>query len=361
MKKYLFLSAALILSCACHKKTAQENSQAVPVSVAKAQSKTMPVSISATGTVMPIDKVSVASQVDGTLKKIYIKEGQHVTKGDPIMLIDPAPYQQKYEQVKAQLAQDIDSMNFAKIQAQRYAELVSQGAAAQSDADQTETNYKTARGKVAADQAALAQAKIDLGYTSITAPLTGKAGGFLVNEGAVVKKSDTVLLVINQVDPIYVQFAVPEKYLAQVSSANASAPLDVTATPPGAQPQQGKLAFIDNAVNQDTGMIMLKGTFSNTQQSLWPGQFAAVVLTLGMQDGAVVVPPTAIQSSQDGSSVFVLNPDNTVSLRKVEVDRVVGQDCIISSGLKAGETAVTDGQMLLREGSQVQIKTQDAE
>ncbi|HOX23155.1 MAG TPA: efflux RND transporter periplasmic adaptor subunit, partial [Elusimicrobiales bacterium] len=311
-----------------------------------------------TGTVMPIDKVTVASQIDGLLKKIYIKEGQEVKKGDLIMLIDPDPFLQRLEQAKAQLAQDMDTMKFAKIQSERYAELVRKGAAAQSDADQTSTNYKTALGKVTADTAAVEQAKIDLGYTKITAPLTGKVGGFLLNEGGVVKKSDTSLIVINQVAPIYVQFAVPEKYLAQVTAAKNAGQVPVTAQPPGGKPVQGTLTFIDNAVNQATGMIMLKGTFDNTDQSIWPGQFAAVTLTLGTQEGAIVVPPPAIQSSQDGSSVFVLQGDGTVSLRKVEVDRIVGEDCVVGKGLSDGETVITDGQILLKDGARVEVRAQ---
>lgn len=357
MRKSLLLAAGVLLLAGCTKKPAQEAEVAVPVSTAQAVKKTVAIAITATGTVMPIDKVTVASQVDGQLKKIYIKEGQEVKKGDLIMLINPDPFEQRLAQARAQLAQDMDAMNFAKIQSERYAELVQKGAAAQSDADQTATTYKTALGKVAADTASVEQAKIDLSYTKITAPLSGKAGGFLLNEGAVVKKSDTTLIVINQVAPIYVQFAVPEKYLVQVTAAKNAGPLTVTATPPGGKSVQGTLTFIDNAVNQDTGMIMLKGTFDNADESLWPGQFAAVTLTLGRQDDAVVVPPPAIQSSQDGSSAFVLKPDSTVALRKVEVDRIVDGECVVK-GIEAGETVIVDGQMLLKDGARVQVKAQ---
>ena len=355
-KTFLLASAALLLA-GCTKHPAQEAETSVPVSVAQAVKKAVNVSITATGTVMPIDKVTVASQVDGMLKKIYIKEGQEVKKGDLIMLIDPDPFKQRLDQAKAQLAQDMDSLNFAKIQSERYAELVQKGAAAQSDADQTLTTFKTAQGKVAADKASVEQAKIDLGYTNITAPLTGKAGGFLLNEGAVVKKSDTTLIVINQVAPIYVQFAIPEKYLVQVTAAKNAGPLTVTALPHGGKAVQGTLTFIDNAVNQDTGMIMLKGTFDNADQALWPGQFAAVTLVLGRQDDAVLVPPQAIQSSQDGSSVFVMNQDSTVAMRKVEVDRIVDDGAVVK-GVEAGETVVVDGQMLLKDGARVQVKAQ---
>ena len=349
-------SAAL---SACHKKQADTQDKAVPVSVVKAVLKDVPIALNATGTVEPIQTVKIMAQVDSCVTKIHIKEGQRLKKGDPIMELDAGPASQALAKAKAQLAQDMDSMAYSKIQAARYNELVAKGAAAQADADQTTTAYKTDSAKVDADSAAVAQAQIDLEYTHITSPIDGKAGSFLVHEGDMTQKNNTTLLVINQMSPIYVKFSVPEKYIQQVQTAkHAGPPVAISATPEGAQTASGTLAFVDNAVNSDTGMIMLRGSFPNKREVLWPGQFAAVTITLGTEKNAVTVPSAAVMSSQDGKSVFVVNPNNTVSLRKVAVDRVYNDDCVISGGLAKDEAVVSDGQLLLKDGAAIEIKAQ---
>jgi len=356
MRKYMTLVVAVALLAACSKKKAGGDDAPVPVTLAKAVTMTVPDSITATGTVEPVNKVSVAAQVDGQLQKIFIKEGQHVLKGDPLMRIDPAPFKQRVAQAQAQLSQDQDSMKYAKAQASRYAELVSKGAAAQADSDQTDTAFKTASAKVDADKAALEQAKIDLGYTNITAPLSGKVGAFQVNEGAIVKKNETVLITVNQIVPINVRFSVPEKYISKIRTAQHAGPVQVIADPEGVRKASGTLTFVDNTVNSDTGMIMLKAEFPNKDDSLWPGEFASTTLIVGQQKDAVVIPVAAVMSGQDGKFVYVVGADNRASVRKVTVGTMQGDSCVISEGLAAGDTVVTDGQMLLKDGSLVQDK-----
>ncbi|MFA5162838.1 MAG: efflux RND transporter periplasmic adaptor subunit [Elusimicrobiales bacterium] len=357
MIKNIAVILALAAACGCHKKQAGTEDKSVPVSVVKAAQKDVPIVLNATGTVEPIKTVKVMAQVDSRVTKIHIKDGQRLKQGDLIMELDAEPARQALAKAKAQLAQDMDSMAYSKVQAQRYNELVAKGAAAQADADQNDTAYKTDSAKVDADRAAVAQAQIDLDYTQIISPMDGKAGSLQVHEGDMTQKNSTTLIVVNQMSPIYVKFSVPEKYIQQVQTAKHAGTVPISAAPEGAQSAAGTLVFVDNAVNSDTGMIMLRGSFPNKREILWPGQFAAVTMTLGTEKGAVTLPSAAVMSSQDGKSVFVLNPNNTVSLRKVAVDRVYGDDCVITNGLAKGDTVVSDGQILLKDGAAVEIKT----
>lgn len=356
MHKYMTIAAAVLLLAACSKKKGDVADAPVPVTVAKVVTMTVPDSITATGTVEPVNKVSVSAQVDGQLQKIFIKEGQHVVKGDLLMQIDPAPFRQRVAQAQAQMAQDMDSLKYAKAQASRYAELVTKGAAAQADSDQTETAFKTAGSKVDADKAALEQANIDLGYTSIRAPLSGRVGAFQVNEGAIVKKNETTLITVNQIVPINVRFSVSEKYLSKIAAAHKAGPIQVVADPEGVRIASGTLTFVDNTVNSDTGMIMLKAVFANKDDSLWPGEFAPTTLVFGQQKDAPVVPVAAVMSGQNGKFVYVVGADGKAAARNVTVGTMQGDICVINEGLTAGETVVVDGQMLLKDGAPVQVK-----
>ena len=298
----------------------------------------MPVIVTAPGTVQTINNVTVKPQIDGIVKEINFNEGQVVKVGDKLVQIDPAPFQQAYDKAKAELAKDTATRDFYRVQAERYKMLVASGAASQQDYDSQNTQYKQYSATVDADKAALETASINLGYTKITARLTGKTGPKLVNIGDTVKTNDTQIVSINQILPIYVQFSIAEKYFTKLRElhfakktiyADAALQSDATIT------RRGEVTFGNNAVDTATGMFMLRATYPNKDVVFYPGQFVNVVLTLSTQENAVVVPVTALQSNQDGSSVFVVRPDHTVALKKVTVDRTIGDEAVIASGSRA--------------------------
>jgi multidrug efflux system membrane fusion protein len=214
---------------------------------------------------------------------------------------------------------------------------------------------------VRADEAAVESARVQLGYTTIKAPIDGRTGSLMLNEGNVVRAggtSDSTLLVINQVRPIYVSFTVPQQQLPTIKRYMAAGPLEVTAVPAGdPRPVKGVVTFIDNAVDAATGTIRLKATFANQEGRLWPGQFANVTLTLATEPDAIVIPSQAVQTGQQGAYVFVVKPDSTVDLRRVVAARTQGSETVIAKGLQAGEQIVTDGQARLTPGTKVEIRS----
>jgi multidrug efflux system membrane fusion protein len=214
---------------------------------------------------------------------------------------------------------------------------------------------------VAADRAAIEKARLDVEYCSISAPMDARAGEILAYPGNVVKADETALVTLNQLTPIYVSFSVPERELGRIKRAQAGGELPVQATIPGddGSPEIGVLTFIDNSVDSTTGMISLKGTFANAGRRLWPGQYVNVALTLGRQESVVVVPTAAVQNSQTGQYVFVVNDDLTAGKREVQTGVAVGDQTVIQAGLKVGERVVTDGQLRLTQGTKVKIRNSD--
>jgi membrane fusion protein, multidrug efflux system len=368
--------------------------QAVPVRTAVAGVKAVPIALRAIGQVEASSTVNVHAQVGGQITRIAFKEGDFVRKGDVLFGVDPrtsqtdvAGAQAGYEraiasqkQAEANLARDRAVARNAAAEAKRYQQLVEGGVVSRSQYDQVRTNAEAAaatvtategavnseRKAVAAAKAVLDAAKVQLGFTTITAPVAGKTGALQAHLGDVVAPNgQTPLVVINQLAPINAVFSVPEADFVRLKQATPNGAAGATGAPGAIQVQaapaadlsavaQGTLNFVDNTVDPTTGTIRLKATFDNADQRLWPGQFVNVTITLGVEDNAVVVPAEAVQTGQDGQYVFVVLPDNTVEMRAVEISRTVEAESIVSSGLQAGERVVTDGQMKLKPGTAVQ-------
>ena len=333
--------------------------EAVPVLVATATQKTMPLQIRAVGNVESYSTVSVKSQVTGVLTQAHFKEGENVKKGQLLFTIDPRPLEAALKQAEANLARDTAQLQNSREQARRYAELVKKEYVSKEQYDQIRANADAAEAVVQSDQAAVENAKVQLSYCYIFSPIDGQAGTLLVNEGNLVRVNDaTPLVVINQVTPIYVTFSVPEQNLSDIRRHMAAGSLKVAAQfqADEGRPEQGSLAFIDNTVDRTTGTIKLKAEFKNGDRRLWPGQFINVALVLSTQSDAVVVPSEAVQVGQEGQHVFVIKPDNSVEVRPVVVSRTDGGETVIAKGLQAGEQIVREGQFLLGPESRIEVK-----
>jgi multidrug efflux system membrane fusion protein len=318
----------------------------------------VPVQVQAIGNVEPYSTVSVKAQVNGPVTAVHFTEGQDVKKGDPLFSIDPRPFQVALEQAQAALAKDVAQLENAKAQEGRYAKLLQEGVIAQEQYDQFRTNYRAYEAAVTADQTMIEGAKLNLAYCSIRSPIDGRTGSLAVHVGNLVKANDVpILVVINQVNPIYVSFSVPQQYLAEIRARMASSPPRVEAFIEGdPHAEEGVLTFVDNTVDASTGTIRLKARFENRARRLWPGQFVNAVLTLGVERGAVLVPSEAVQEGQQGSYVFVIKPDLTAEVRPVTAGRRSAHDTVIEKGLAAGEQVVTDGQIRLVAGTKVELK-----
>lgn len=333
--------------------------EAVPVLVATAIQKSVPVQIRAVGNVEPYSTVSVKSQVTGVLTQAHFKEGQDVKKGQLLFTIDPRPFEAALKQAEANLARDVAQLNNSREQVKRYAELVEKQYVSREQYDQIKTNADAAEAVVEADKAAVENARVQLSYCYIYSPVNGRVGVLLVNEGNLVRVNDgTPLVVINQLSPIFVTFSVPEQNLVDIKRRMAAGKLIVGAGFPAdeGRPEEGALAFIDNAVDRTTGTIKLKAEFTNAEKRLWPGQYINVALTLLTQGDAVVVPSDAVQVGPEGQQVFVVKEDKRVEIRPVTVGQTQEGESIIAKGLTAGEVVVREGQFLLGPGSRVEIK-----
>jgi membrane fusion protein, multidrug efflux system len=338
--------------------------EAVPILVATAAQKTMPLQVRAVGNVEAYSTVAVKSQVTGVLTQAHFKEGQNVKKGQLLFTIDPRPFEAALKQAEANLARDAAQLENAQEQARRYLELVKKQFVSKEQYDQIRTNAAALEAVVEADKAAVDNAKVQLSYCYIYSPIDGQLGTLLVHEGNLVRVNDaTPLVVINQVAPIYLTFSVPEQNLPDIRRHMAAGSLKVEARFPSdeGRPEQGNLAFIDNAVDRTTGTIKLKAEFKNEDKRLWPGQFINVALTLTTQSDAVVIPAEAIQVGPEGQHVFVVKPDNSVEVRPVVVARTDEGEAVIAQGLQAGEQIVREGQFLLSAGSKVEIKDTNQE
>lgn len=419
----LMLSLAYLCS-ACNASEAESSrkeagkKRAVPVVVATATQKTIPIQLSATGTVEAYSTVSVKSQVGGQLTGVYFQQGQNVKKGDLLFKIDSRPLQAALMQANAAKAKDlaqvkqaqanvlkaIAQVNQAKanvvkdkaqatnadVQAQRYTSLLKQGAISKEQAQQYQTtaeaqqatvkadqggvanvqaavaaaqaDVQNAEAAVASDEAAIDNAKVQLSYTSIYAPIAGRTGSLKLTQGNLVKanaaNAEDSLITISQIHPIYVNFSIPQRLLPDIKKYSANGKLEVDALPPkdAGRPVQGELTFVDSGVNTQTGTIQLKGTFANADERLFPGQFVNVVLKLSEEPNAITIPSQAVQSGQQGQFVYVVKPDKTAEMRPISVGDTVKNETVIKQGLKSGEQVVTDGQFNLVAGAIVQVK-----
>jgi membrane fusion protein, multidrug efflux system len=375
--RHLILVAVLgLLTVSCSRGEAQQATPAgapaggrgrgdgapVPVVTATAVQKSMPVTLAAVGTAEAISTVQVRSQVTGRISEIHFAEGQDVAAGQPLFTIDPQPFQVALDQASAVLARDTAQANNAQAQVERFENLFKRGLIPR---DQYETQLATAaalKATTAADEAAVAAAKLNLQYAKIVAPSAGRTGALQVHPGDLVQANgNTSLVVINQVAPIYVSFAVPGKVLDDIRRFQRGGALKVVARTGAATEsrsdeddgtEEGRLTFIDNAVDPLTGTIKLKATFTNAAHRLWPGQFAEVSLRLHDDPRAIVIPSVAVQAGQQGTYVFVV-AEGRAQMRPVSVARVEGDQSVIASGLEAGDVIVTDGQLRLTPNARV--------
>ena len=330
----------------------------VPVTVAVAEQKDVPIQIRTFGNVEAYSTVLVKTRVEGELSRVYFKEGQEVKKGDLLFMIDSRPFKSLLRQFEANLARDTAQMKKAEADVRRYEELLKSGVVSKQEYDQYHTNFEAFSATVKADEAAVVNAKLQLGYCYIRSPINGRMGRLEVNQGNIVKDIDTILVTINQTKPIYVAFFLPEQGLSEVRRYMAQKNLKVEAIVPNNEmnPATGELTFINNEVNESTGTILLKALFANEDESLWPRQFVNVILTLKTQPGAVVIPSHAIQVGQEGNYVFVVRPDFIVESRPVVLGNSFNQETVIAKGIQPGEKVVIDGQFQLVHGSKVEIK-----
>jgi membrane fusion protein, multidrug efflux system len=334
-------------------------SGAVPVTVATVVQKNLPVQIDATGSVEAYSTVAIRAQAGGVVTKVHFTQGQDVKQGEALFTIDPRPFESALKQAEANLARDTAQLQNSREQVRRYLELVNKKFVSQEQYDQIKTTAEALESVVDADKAAVDNAKVQLSYCYIFSPVNGRTGALLVNEGNLVRTNDaTPMVIINQVNPIYVTFSLPEGNLPEIKARMAQTTLKVLAILPQSpdRPEEGTLTFVDNAVDATTGTIKFRGTFANTARRLWPGQFVKVVLNLAEQPNAIVIPFQAIQTGDSGQLVFVVKPDRTVDVRPIVVTRTLKGEAVIGKGLTPGETIVTDGQFLLSAGSRVQIK-----
>jgi len=352
----LLLTATLAAGC---KEVRPRERPRVPVTAATVVQRSVPNEISAIGSVTPIQAVAVRSQVGGTLVQVGFEEGEDVRAGQILFQIDPRPYEAALEQAQAVLARDLVQLANARQQVTRYEELSRTQMASREQYDQYRTNAEVLAAAVTSDSASVRNARLNLEYCTIRARITGRSGGLLVREGNLVRAADAqALVLINQLHPIAVSFAVPQQYLDDIRRFSRGRRLDVIIRPQDdtTRTMAGRLSFINNQVDTTTGTIVLKATFPNGDGRLWPGQFVTVRLILDVQLDVLTIPSQAVMTGQVGSFVFVVNADGSASTRPIAVGRAVGDDIVVDSGLVAGEQVVTDGQLRLIPGARVELK-----
>jgi len=384
---FAILGAVCLLTAGCRSQSGPPPQMpAVPVTTAVATQRDLPIQLRAIGNVESYSSIPVKAQVSGELMSIHFTEGQEVKKGQLLFQIDRRPYDQALRQAEANLNRDIAQerqaeANLARDQAQaqnaraqavRYAKLAEDKVVSKEQNDQMKTAataadesaradqaaIESARAANLADKAAVETARLNLEYCDIHSPIDGRTGSLQVKVGTLIKaQADTGMVTINQISPTFVTFSVPEDQLAAVRKSMAQGPLAVEAEVPNdaSGRTQGQLSFIDNTVDTTTGAIKLKAEFPNQERKLWPGQFVNVVLTVGTDAKATVVPSEAIQIGQQGSYAFVVKADHTVENRIVTVGRMLGRETEITKGIAPGETVVTDGQLRLIPGFKVEV------
>jgi len=359
------LLTASLLAAGCSKEAAQAQvarpavDNTVLVTVAPVVKKAMPLDIRVIGTAEAESTVAVHAQITGAITSVNFTEGDDVAEGQVLFTLDRRPLEATLLQVKANLARDMAQAEDARTQAARYQTLAGRGLVSGQEVQAKSTAATALDATVQADRAAVENATVQLEYATIKAPISGRTGALIVHPGNLVRANDaTPLVVINRIAPINVSFGIPEGQLPAFKRYLAERSLRVEANAPTESvPSMGMITFIDNAVDPSTGTIKIKGSFPNGDRRLWPGQFVNVVVTLKTDPAAVVVPTAAIQAGQQGDFAFVVQPDQTVDLRNVTVDRTAGTESVIREGLTPGETVITDGQLRLVAGSHIKVKS----
>lgn len=357
----------------------------VPVTVAKAASRNVPTELEIIGNVEASSTVLIKPQISGELTRVMFQEGDYVTKGQPLFEIDKRSLEAQLaqananmlrsqalvRQAEANVAKSQATLNYADDQAKRYGQLAKEGVMSKEQAEQARSTAQAQMETVTADKAAIESAKADIAaqkaaidtlrvqmsFATIKSPITGRTGSLLVKQGNIVSANSTDLVQINQVQPVFVAFSVPEVRLRAIQARYGRGSIPVIATPQDREDiAQGTLTFFDNTVDPTTGTIRLRGTFLNPDRKLWPGEYVRVRLQLGSEENAVVVPNQAVQTGQDGQFIFVVKEDRSVETRPVTTGQRTGDDIVVESGLRAGETIVTEGQLRLSAGMRVSIR-----
>jgi multidrug efflux system membrane fusion protein len=351
--------AALALAAACGRKTA-EQAPTVPVSVSPAVRIDAPALVAANGVVEPVQTVAVEAQVGGTLTEVSFQEGQEVSEGQVLFRIDPRPFESSLRQSEAALARDRAQAQNAQREAERYKALVAKDYVTQSQAEQAQAQAASLVATLQADSAAVENARVNLGYTTIRAPIRGRTGSLLVRRGNLVKPNGGALVVINELQPILVRFPVTARdFLAlRRRVAMGPVPVRVTASDSTVLPEQGSLTFLDNAVDSLTGTVTAKARFNNSSRALWPGEYVRVSVQLDVRSGAIAVPTTAVMNGQEGTYVYVVDSEKNAHVRTVTRGQAVGDLTVIERGVQPGEQVVVDGQSRLMPGAKVDAKQQ---
>jgi len=331
---------------------------AVPVLVAQSEARDVAVELRNIGNVEAYSTVTIRSQVTGQITKVNFREGDDVKAGDLLFNIDSRPAEGALRQAQADLKRDQAQLTGARLEFEREKRLLTNSIASPGDYEKSQAVFEALEGTVMADEAAISRARLQLEFTKIRSPIDGRTGNLMVKEGNIVKAPDDAMVIINQVQPIYVTFSSPEQDLPAIRQRMRDSRLSVeveTASDANETPH-GELSFIDNFVDTATGRIKLKATFANTNNVLWPGQFVQTRLTLRTLTNATAVPARAIQSSQSGDFIFVVKSDSTVQKRPIVAGLSRNGKTVIETGLRSGETVVVDGQLRLREGSPVKAQ-----
>lgn len=335
----------------------------VPVVTAQVALQSMPVKLQAIGNVEPFATVTLKARVDGQIMEVGFREGEEVKAGTVLFRIDPRPYEAAVAQAQAIQQRDLAQLAQAERQAQRYKELLEKNFISKEAYAQYQTAAETAQSAVLASRAQLDNAKLQLDYTTIRSPINGYAGKIQIQKGNLVKANDSVpLIVLNQVHPVYVNFAIPEQSLATVRQYMKAGPLAAQAVAPGSETVlgNGRLVFVDNQVDATTGTIRMRAQFENRDNALWPGQFVSLRLNLYEDKEALVVPAATVQNGPSGQYVYVVKADQSAEMRRIEVERNEGDFVVIAKGLQKDETVVTRGQLRLSPGAKVAVRDPSA-
>jgi RND family efflux transporter MFP subunit len=339
---------------------APQRPRIVAVDLAKAERRAVPVDVEVIGMVTPISSVALKSRLETTIVAVHFEDGAKVNEGDLLFTLDARQIDAQIEQTEGTLAKDQAQLEGALRDLRRYTDLVGKGATTQVNVDNAKTQSDTLNATIKADQAVLENFKVQKSYTLIRAPFTGRISAANVKIGNFVRPADTQpLAVINQMAPVYVTFPVPQRVLVDLRESMAKDGTRVSATIPGRQSSEvGKVAMVENTVDATTGMLTVRGVMDNNNETLWPGTLVATKLTIRTED-AVVVPTVAVQRSQNGNFVFVVK-DGAAKVTPVKVDRTSQGFSVISEGLSGDENVVTDGQLLLSEGTRVEARAKKA-
>jgi multidrug efflux system membrane fusion protein len=331
-----------------------QGARVVPVEVAKAVRKQVPVRLDALGTVTPIASVAIKARIDTAIDSVHFQDGAHVTKGELLFTLDCRAVDAQILQTQGNIARDQAQLHGAQLDVARYTSLVAKNATSQQTLDTAQTAADTAKANVRADQGLLENLTVQRSYCTVTAPITGRISAAAVKVGNFVRQADTSpMATINQMAPVYVSFTVPQKNLPDIRKALEAKTATVETMIPGDQkPATGQVSMIENTVDASTGMATIRATMPNEDERLWPGTLVNTDLTLRSEE-AVVVPNKAVQVSQAGNFVFVIDGNNVAKVQHVATERQVGSEIVITSGLDGGETVVTDGQLQLANGTKV--------